>query len=256
MLWAFDHGMDSVVSFLKSFKMPLTATVIQLHGAAVEEHLHRVKPWRVINVASAQQGKSCRRVWKSQLTAPKEESGDIDEEEKEIMLAMMHGTILVHEQKSPVSGSDSWQAIDVDSDGDDTHCSSPMMGCCVQWSRLMLETFTSAWLTKSCTGLSKENLTHLNLSHNRLTYLPLDIYLLPSLTCLAAADNLLTELPDAAMWASQSKLQFLDLSGNRIFLAAEAHALSRHGSATTSRRESTLAATLNTTAGTRKRPCE
>ena len=255
MLWAFDHSIDSVVIFLKSVRMHLSATVIQLHSAAVERHLHRTRPWRAINVAAAQHGKSCRQIWKGHLTAKKgvENSNEISEEEKEIMLAMMHGTILVHEQKSVSGDLESWQAIDVDSDGDDMPLASPVMGCCVQWNKLMLETFTSTWLTSSCTGLSKEVITHLNLSHNQLTFLPIEVYKLPSLVCLALAGNLLTELPEASLWASSSKIQFLDISGNRIQYRAESMS-PRHGSAAGgSRRDHLFSSTLSSNSTLRKR---
>eukprot|EP00117_Sycon_ciliatum_P038110 scpid7149/ scgid1972/ len=256
MLWAFDHSMDSLVSYLKSAGMRLSATVIQLHAAAVEKHLHRVKPWRAINVAATQCGKPCRRIWKSLLTPkkPEENEDEMSDEEKEIMMAMMNGTILVHEHKSPATDGDPWQAIDVDSDGEDVRGGNPDMGCCVQWSRMMLETFVSSWLTQSCTALGSEVITHLSLSHNCLTFIPLEVYRLPSLVCLIASNNYLTEIPDGAQWARLSKLQFLDLSCNRIVHTVDNGAGLMRSAAPTQRREAFMASSISPSSGPRLKP--
>ena len=82
------------------------------------------------------------------------------------------------------------------------------------WGSLSLTVFLSEFLrSRSLSGLI---LSHIDLSRNRLSEIPLEIFFLPCLKFLNVSHNGLTSLPALEGWAHHSRLQILNASHNSL----------------------------------------
>ena len=82
------------------------------------------------------------------------------------------------------------------------------------WSNLSLTVFLRRFLQNH--SLSVSNLSHIDLSHNQLWDIPLEIFRLPALKSLNVAHNRITSLPAVEQWARGSRLQYLNASHNSL----------------------------------------
>ena len=80
------------------------------------------------------------------------------------------------------------------------------------WKDISLSVFPSSLLPSS----DDLRLTHINLSHNTLTSVPVQLFQLPHLESLDVSHNQLTRLPRLELWNADSKLQVLFASHNAI----------------------------------------
>ena len=89
------------------------------------------------------------------------------------------------------------------------------------WKDISLYSFLPEFL--SLEVLDVRRLTHINLSHNRLSTLPSRIFKLPCLESLNVSHNLLKSLPALDTWHPASKLQVLKASHNQIVVSNQSH---------------------------------
>ena len=85
---------------------------------------------------------------------------------------------------------------------------------CLQWSGAKLTLFRRFFLEDA--SFPVRHLTHVDLSHNQLTEVPVEFFRLPNLESLNLAHNLLSALPAIERWSTRIKLQVLIASHNLI----------------------------------------
>ena len=83
----------------------------------------------------------------------------------------------------------------------------------LKWSDISLMLFPSSFVSTNLLPIQK--ISHIDLSLNCLTSIPLELFLLPSLSFLNISQNLITTLPPSNQWM-KTKLKILILSRNRI----------------------------------------
>ncbi len=83
----------------------------------------------------------------------------------------------------------------------------------LEWSNICLMILPSCFLSQNYLPIQK--ISHVNLSQNCLTSIPLELFLLPSLSFLNVSENILTTIPPPSQW-SKTKLEILILSRNKI----------------------------------------
>ena len=86
----------------------------------------------------------------------------------------------------------------------------------MQWTDISLLSFPPAFVTHTSHPASR--ITHVDLSKNQLSSLPLELFLLPNLISLNLSHNLLTSIPPPDRWG-RTPLQILNLSHN--FLSSD-----------------------------------
>ncbi len=84
----------------------------------------------------------------------------------------------------------------------------------LMWKDISLTGFHKMFLDRS--SLPLHRITHIDLSHNNLTSIPAQLLQLPNLESLNVAHNHIATLPSIELWNTDSKLQLLDASHNRI----------------------------------------
>ena len=95
----------------------------------------------------------------------------------------------------------------------------------LMWSDISLPLFLTCFLDEE--AMSIRRLTHVDLSKNKLTSIPLHFFQLPLLESLDLSHNKLTALPPPETWYRDSPLQYLDVSHN--LLVTEPSTSSRPG---------------------------
>ena len=83
----------------------------------------------------------------------------------------------------------------------------------LQWSDISLTIFPSSFLSPE--SLPLPQITHVDLSLNQLTSVPLELLQLPSLAFLNLSNNLISSLPGMSLWGF-TQLEILDLSNNKL----------------------------------------
>lgn len=83
----------------------------------------------------------------------------------------------------------------------------------LKWSDISLMVFPPSFLSLNALPLQK--ISHVDLSLNCLSSVPLELFLLPSLSFLNLSNNLLTSLPPINQWM-KTKLETLILAHNHI----------------------------------------
>ena len=95
------------------------------------------------------------------------------------------------------------------------------------WTDISLYSFLPEFLSHEV--IDVRNLTHIDLSHNRLTSLPSKILKLPRLESLNISHNQLTSLPALESWHPASSLQVLMASHNEIVISNQSHLVHGRG---------------------------
>ena len=95
------------------------------------------------------------------------------------------------------------------------------------WADISLYCFLPDFLSHEVVDV--RNLTHIDLSHNRLSSLPSKILKLPRLESLNVSHNQLTSLPALETWHPSSRLQVLLASHNQIAVSNQTHQVHGRG---------------------------
>lgn len=83
----------------------------------------------------------------------------------------------------------------------------------LDWSDISLTLFPSSFLTQNAFNL--KTLSHIDLSRNSLSVVPVELFLIPGLIFLNISDNQITSLPSPSLWM-KTRLEILMLFQNRI----------------------------------------
>ena len=101
------------------------------------------------------------------------------------------------------------------------------------WTDISLYCFLPDFISQDV--IDVRNLTHIDLSHNRLTSLPSRILKLPRLESLNISHNWLTSLPALESWHPASRLQVLLASHNQISVSNQTHIVQGRGAESSER---------------------
>lgn len=93
------------------------------------------------------------------------------------------------------------------------------------WKDIGLTCFPPSFLDQ--TPLPVDFITHIDLSYNHLTSVPVQFFQLQNLELLNIAHNQITSLPRIELWNTKSKLQILNASHNAIFIDSQSPVLYR-----------------------------
>ena len=99
------------------------------------------------------------------------------------------------------------------------------------WTDISLYCFLPEFLSHEV--IDVRNLTHIDLSHNCLTYITSKILKLPRLESLNVSHNQLTSLPALESWHPTSRLQVLLASHNQISVSNQTHQVHGRGAEST-----------------------
>lgn len=83
----------------------------------------------------------------------------------------------------------------------------------LQWSDISLSVLPPLFLSHDI--IQTEQITHVDLSHNQLLTVPLELFQLPTLTSLNLSHNHISSIPSTSLWG-KTTLEMLNLSYNNL----------------------------------------
>lgn len=174
--WCLENGSASLLTHLRAFGYPVPPTLFEKHTEVLAEYFFSEYP---------------------PILVPEFEKNDLS-------IALEPASIedSLDEPEEPLQVVDTRPSISISN------------SYLLPWNSLSLTVFLSNFLKFKSLSLSA--LSHINLSHNLLSEVPLQLFHLPALTSLNVSHNKITSLPAIELWSRKSKLQYLKASHNLL----------------------------------------